>query len=264
MADLNAKPKRVARTSKRVPVAVPFMPDVQVATDKPLPDIIEQIAHLPIDTPSASNVTPEALTDTRSDPIDPPVAAMNDADVADPSDDAGAHSVVPEPIAFEALATESNPNQTTAAATAPHVQEDNSMTDTMQNTAETMQANTRDAMSKGKQAFEDMTAFGQGNVEAMVESTRVAVKGVEAMAQARTAFAKQSFGAAVQTLKSMSEVRSPADFFKLQGEYLRSSMDALVAETSRSTEATLKLVGEIAQPIQNRVALAAEKVRSAA
>lgn len=222
------KLKRAPRASKRAGVAVPFAAGIDtesadtVSADQPIAEMIEAIAHLPIDEPAAPT----------------------------PADEASASPPTDQTM--------------TAAATAPTSQEDDTMTDTMQNTAETMQANAQDAMGKGKQAFEDMTAFGQGNVEAMVESTRVAFKGMEAMTQARAAFAKQSFDATVQTLKSMAEVRSPADLFKLQGEYLRNSMDALVAETSRSTEATLKLVGEIAQPIQNRVALAAEKVRSAA
>jgi len=238
VADVIAKP-RVARTSKRAPIAVPFMPDAQATADKPLTEIIEEIAHLPIDPTPAADVT----------------------DIS-PVEQAAAEPVVPEPVADPAppLHTE----HTTAATTAPDSQEDHIMTDTMQNTAETMQANAQDAMSQGKQTFEEMTAFGQDNVEAMVESTRVAVKGVEAMAQARAAFAKQSFEATIATFKSMAEVRTPTDFFKLQGDYLRNSMDALVAETSRSTEATLKLVGEIAQPIQNRVALVAEKVRTVA
>lgn len=222
------KPKRAPRASKRAGVAVPFAAGIDtgggdtVAANKPIAEVIEAIAHLPVDAPAAPALADEP---SASPPID---------------------------------------QTTTAAMTAPTSEEDHTMTDTMQNTAETMQANAQDAMGKGKQAFEDMTSFGQGNVEAMVESTRVAFKGLEAMTQARAAFAKQSFDATVQTLKSMAEVRSPADLFKLQGEYLRNSMDALVAETSRSTEATLKLVGEIAQPIQNRVALAAEKVRTAA
>lgn len=222
------KPKRAPRASKRAGVAVPFAAGIDtgsadtVNADQPIAEVIEAIAHLPIDQPAAPT----------------------------PADEASASLPTDQTM--------------TAAATAPTSQEDDTMTDTMQNTAETMQANAQDAMGKGKQAFEDMTAFGQGNVEAMVESTRVAFKGMEAMTQARAAFAKQSFDATVQTLKSMAEVRSPADLFKLQGEYLRNSMDALVAETSRSTEATLKLVGEIAQPIQNRVALAAEKVRTVA
>lgn len=230
MAESTVKPKRASRASRRAPVAVPFAAGaVPIAAapiaDKPIDEVIEAIAHLPIDAVATATDADHAAFRPNNDQLD---------------------------------------DQPTAAATAPASQEDHIMTDTMQNTAETMQANAEAAMGKGKQAFDDMTAFGQGNVEAMVESTRVAFKGMEAMTQARAAFAKQSFDATVQTLKSMAEVRSPADLFKLQGEYLRTSMDALVAETSRSTEATLKLVGEIAQPIQNRVALAAEKVRTAA
>ena len=41
-------------------------------------------------------------------------------------------------------------------------------------------------------------------------------------------------------------------------------VDAMVAETSKSTELMLKLANDVAQPISNRVALAAEKVRAAA
>jgi len=59
-------------------------------------------------------------------------------------------------------------------------------------------------------------------------------------------------------------VKSPTEFVKLQSDYLRTTFDALIAETSRSTEAMLKLAGEVAQPISSRVALAAEKVKIAA
>ena len=52
--------------------------------------------------------------------------------------------------------------------------------------------------------------------------------------------------------------------FKLQSDYVRSAFDSIVAETSKNTEAMLKLAGEVAQPISNRVAVAAEKVKIAA
>jgi phasin family protein len=62
----------------------------------------------------------------------------------------------------------------------------------------------------------------------------------------------------------MAAVKSPTELMKLQADYFRSSFDALVAQTSRTTEAQLKLAGEIAQPLQNRFALAAEKLKVAA
>ncbi|WBH15359.1 phasin family protein [Sphingomonas radiodurans] len=119
-------------------------------------------------------------------------------------------------------------------------------------------------MEKGAQSFQEMGAFNKGNLEAMVESSKIAAKGVEKMSQDAAQYAKASFEHATSAFKSMSTVKSPTELFKLQSDYMRATFDAFVAEASRSTEATLKLAGEIAQPISNRVALAAEKVKTAA
>nr|WP_263973939.1 phasin family protein [Sphingomonas aliaeris] len=62
----------------------------------------------------------------------------------------------------------------------------------------------------------------------------------------------------------MSAIKSPTDFFKLQSDYARAAFDSLVAQTSKNTETMLKLAGEVAQPISNRVAVAVEKVKIAA
>ena len=42
------------------------------------------------------------------------------------------------------------------------------------------------------------------------------------------------------------------------------AFDAMVQQTSRNTEAMLKLAGEVVQPLSNRAALAAEKLKIAA
>ncbi|MGJ3627621.1 phasin family protein [Sphingomonas sp. MMS24-JH45] len=65
-------------------------------------------------------------------------------------------------------------------------------------------------------------------------------------------------------MRAMASVKSPTELMKLQADYVRSSFDALVAQTSRTTEAQLKLAGEIAQPLQNCFALAAEELKVAA
>ncbi|MBN8848245.1 MAG: phasin family protein [Sphingomonas sp.] len=120
------------------------------------------------------------------------------------------------------------------------------------------------ALEKGVKAFEDANAFHKGNIEALVESSKIAAKGAEKFGQDAAAYAKASYEKANEAFKAMSAVKSPTELFKLQSDYVRSSFDAFVAETSRSTEAALKLAGEIAQPLSNRFALAAEKVKAAA
>ena len=55
----------------------------------------------------------------------------------------------------------------------------------------------------------------------------------------------------------------PTELFQLQSEFAKASFDSLVAETSRVSESLLKVAGDVAQPISNRYALAAEKIKSA-
>lgn len=125
-------------------------------------------------------------------------------------------------------------------------------------------ARSKSAMEKSSKMVEEMNAFGKGNVEAMVEASKIYAKGVEAMGQDAAAFAKKQYEDATAALKSMSSVKSPTEFFKLQSDFARASFDAMVAQTSKSTEKMIKLAGEVAQPISNRASLAAEKIKIAA
>ncbi|RYY14799.1 MAG: phasin family protein [Alphaproteobacteria bacterium] len=125
-------------------------------------------------------------------------------------------------------------------------------------------ADAKGAMEKGQKMFDEMNSFSKGNIEAIVESSKIAAKGFETLGQDAVAYAKKSFEEATAAAKTLASVKSPTEFMKLQSDYVRSAFDMMVAETSRSTETMLKLAGEVAQPISNRVAIAAEKVKIAA
>ncbi|UVO55266.1 phasin family protein [Sphingomonas sp. SUN039] len=147
------------------------------------------------------------------------------------------------------------------------------MTDTVKSVAEDMQnratamfgdvnARAKDAMSKGTKAIEELVEFSKGNVEALVASGRVAAKGAEDIAKYSAEYGRTSVEKANATAKQFAAVKSPTEFFQLQGDVAKQTLDALVAEGSKFTENYLKLLGEIAQPISNRVAVAAEKVKT--
>ncbi|WP_174279353.1 phasin family protein [Sphingomonas bacterium] len=123
---------------------------------------------------------------------------------------------------------------------------------------------TEGAMAKGQALFADLNDMTKGNVEAMVESGKLAAAGLQTLAQDRAAFVRGQFETATAAMRSMTSVKSPTEFVKLGGDYVRQQFELMVAETSRSTEAALKLAGEVAQPISNRWALAAEKMKQAA
>ncbi|HSX56734.1 MAG TPA: phasin family protein, partial [Sphingomonas sp.] len=119
-------------------------------------------------------------------------------------------------------------------------------------------------VEKNTKLVGEMTELAKGNVEALVESGKIAAKGFEALGQDAAEYSRKSFENATATLKSLSAVKTPADFFKLQSDYVRSAFDSVVAETSKNTEAFIKLAGDAAQPISSRFAVAVEKVKTAA
>ena len=120
------------------------------------------------------------------------------------------------------------------------------------------------AMEKSAKMAEDFVAFGKGNIEALVESSKIAAKNVEALGQEAADYAKTSFEHATEAAKTLAAAKSPTEFVKLQSDYARTAFDTMIAQSARSTEKMLKLAGEIAQPISNRVAVATDKIKSAA
>ena len=120
------------------------------------------------------------------------------------------------------------------------------------------------AMEKSGRLVEEMTEISRGNVEAIVASSKIAARGVETLSQDVAEFGRKSFEEASATFKSFAEVKSPADLFRMQSEFARAQFDALVAESSKVSEAVIKLAGEVAEPITSRYNVAAERVKAIA
>ena len=65
-------------------------------------------------------------------------------------------------------------------------------------------------------------------------------------------------------MKEITSVKSPTDFVKLQSEFAKKSFDVAIAQTSKNTEAFVKLANDMFQPISNRFAVAADLFKKAA
>ncbi|MDJ0278772.1 TIGR01841 family phasin [Sphingomonas sp. 2R-10] len=120
------------------------------------------------------------------------------------------------------------------------------------------------AFEKSQKGFEEMNELTKGNVEAFVEASRIAAKGLETLGQEMADYGRKSFEHATATAKTLATVKSPTEFMKLQSDFVRQSFDSFVAEASKTTELFIKLAGDAAQPISNRVAVAADKVKTVA
>ena len=207
-------------------------------------------------------------------PAGKPVAVATPAptpSVEAPKVDAKAAPTERKPAAAKKVAKKPAVKTTTKPAAKPAPRMKDRTMDTMKTTTDKTkdmmaQANERakTAVEKGQKMMGEMNDFSKGNIEAIVESSKIAAKGIESMSQDAVAYAKASFEEATAAAKQMASVKSPTELMKLQSDYVRNAFDSMVSHTAKSTEAMLKLVGEVAQPISNRASLAAEKVKLAA
>lgn len=116
------------------------------------------------------------------------------------------------------------------------------------------------AVERSRAAAETLVELTKANVEALVESGRVAAAGAQTLGQDAIARTREGLEQAATQVKSLADAQSPTDFFQLQGEFARVQFDRLVADSSRLAESLVKLAGEAMQPLSTRAALNAEKL----
>ncbi len=257
-----AKPVAAKPVSAKPAASKPVAPKPVVAAAKPAPAVKPVAAKPVVNTPKPIMAAAKPVVAETPAPAKAPVAP--------------APVVKPEPVAAVAVAAPVvTPPVTPITSEGSKLMNDtiNKAQETAKNFVEQatersqamfgdMNTRAKDAMAKGTKAIEELVEFSKGNVEAIVASGRVAAKGAEEIAKYSADYGRKSIEEANANAKKFAGVKSPTEFFQLQSEVAKSSLDAIVAEGSKFTESYLKLLGEIAQPIQNRVAVAVEKVKT--
>lgn len=120
------------------------------------------------------------------------------------------------------------------------------------------------AYEKSSAAMADANDFAKGNVEAMVESSKILASGLQELSASMVADSRGTFETLTAEVKELAGAKSPTEFFQLQSTLLRKHFDSAVAQTSKSTEAMLKLANDTITPLSTRVTLAVEKVSKVA
>ncbi len=119
-------------------------------------------------------------------------------------------------------------------------------------------------VEKSTKALEEISDLAKGNVEALVESGKIAAKGIETFGQEAVDYSRKNFEKATASMKSFSTIKTPTEFFQLQSQLFSSSFDEFTKEAAKSSEAFLKLAGDVAGPITARVTVVTDKVKSLA
>lgn len=133
---------------------------------------------------------------------------------------------------------------------------------------ETATANVRQ-MFDGKTVIErsqkmaqEAAELARGNVEAMVASSRIAAQNATTLSQDVAEVSRKGFEGASEAIKGFAEAKSPTELLRLQGEFAKSYMETMIAESARLSETMVKLAGEAMEPVSSRIAANAEKVKT--
>jgi phasin family protein len=222
-------------------------PAVQVKTEEP---VVETAQAAVVEIAAAEEVVAEQLAPSGAQLAETIEAVTSPATESDPIEAPAIESIDSAPVTEELI---------DMATVASHTE-----------AAEKAQAMFAEFTNRFKTAFEKSTKFGEefadfakGNVEAVLTSSKVAAKASETLGQEAAEYGKKHFEAATAAFKSFASVKSPTELFQLQSEFAKASFDGFVAEASRVSESLMKVAGDVAQPISNRYALAAEKIKSA-
>ena len=111
---------------------------------------------------------------------------------------------------------------------------------------------------------EQFVTFGQGNVEAFVQSGQIFAAGLQDISKQIAANAQASFEETLSALRALTSVRSVKEAVELQTSLARTSIEKAVAQTGHVAETSYKLAEQAFAPIASRVTLAVESFSKAA
>ncbi len=127
---------------------------------------------------------------------------------------------------------------------------------------EKIAAQAKEAAETSMKSIEEMTDLARGNVEAMLASARLAAAGFETLAAHISEVSRKSFESTTTAARALTSAKTPNEMFQLQSDFAKSQFDHAVSEFSKMTEMMVKLSGEVMEPVQNRMAIATDKMKS--
>ncbi|MBC7159885.1 MAG: phasin family protein [Porphyrobacter sp.] len=145
-------------------------------------------------------------------------------------------------------------------ASTPSTEEMHQVSDTIKQAVAEAQTRAKAAYEKGTEAMTEVTELAKGNVEALVESTKIIAAGMQDIGRTYAEEAKAAYEQITADMKELAAIKSPTELFQLQGKIMRRNFDSLVAASSKNTEAMMKLVNEAFAPLSSRMSAAAEKM----
>jgi len=110
--------------------------------------------------------------------------------------------------------------------------------------------------------FEDVSAFGQESMDAMVKSTEIVTKAAEELNADIAAFSKKSFEDTVAAAKDIASAKTPVELFEKQAAFATAAFDGFMAQAAKWNEAMGVATKEAMAPMSARVNAASDLAKT--
>jgi phasin family protein len=149
----------------------------------------------------------------------------------------------------------------------PTTQQDTAMdastiTQTAQQTYDKLLGSGREHVEKANQAMiksaEEMQKLSKENLEACIQASTIMAKGMQELGREWTAYLQESMDRSAAAAKALMAARTMQEVVSLQSDWVKASLDKLLAEATKLSEQTVKVTNEAMEPISARLSVAAE------
>jgi len=126
----------------------------------------------------------------------------------------------------------------------------------VEKTMETANKTAADLMKAAEEAAE----FSRGNLEAFTKASQLYVTGVQDLSRQTMAMFQAFSEQAIEGVKAMSAMKSMKDAADFQASFTKTAFERAVSDTTKISEAAMKLAETSIEPISARMTLAMEKI----
>ncbi|MSU88544.1 hypothetical protein GE300_02785 [Rhodobacteraceae bacterium 2CG4] len=117
-------------------------------------------------------------------------------------------------------------------------------------------------MEKMTKSFEDITSFGQGNLDALVKSSEIAAKAAEGIGTEVSAYSKKAFEEGVAAAQDMASAKNMTELMEKQTAFAQSAFEGFVGQATKMNEIFMSAAKDVAAPLNKRVNAATENMKS--
>lgn len=109
--------------------------------------------------------------------------------------------------------------------------------------------------------MEAAAAFNQANMQAVVASSSIVAKALEAMTSEVAAYTKRSYEDGMAAAKALSSCRDVSELVEKQAEFQRGSLESFVSEAAKLNELYAAAAKDAFEPLGKRFTAAVDIVR---